>query len=289
MLKGIIERCQERCRKLDIELIKSFEEENDDAIIEALKAYQNDDGGFGHGLEPDVQLPDSNVVATDVAVSILLNLEPSDKRNNMLKGCVGFYESVYDEAKGEFPFLPKSVDEYPHAVWWNYDSLDDFPFGNPNLEIIGFLYQFKDYLNELDIDALMTKAINYIKEGNLEEASMHTVLSAVRFYDRIDDRPKIKIYAILNDVINTSVTWDESKWDDYCLEPYKIRAITPDFMKNYMSEVVKNINYRKEQLLSTLPTPSWSWHQDEDTFEEVKDDWIGLITYDILNALEQLS
>ncbi|MEC9484445.1 MAG: hypothetical protein UMR38_01050 [Candidatus Izemoplasma sp.] len=289
MLNGLLERCEKRCRKIDIELIKSFEQNNDDAIIKALKAYQNDDGGFGHGLEPDVQLPDSNVVATNTAVSILLSMKQSNKRDALLKECISYYESIFDEDNQTFPFVPKEVDDHPHAVWWNYDNLGDFPFGNPNLEIIGFLYQFKDALQSLDIDGLMDKAMRYIKEGNLKGASMHTVLSAVRFYDRIDDMPKVKIYAIMNDVINSSVEWEETQWDEYCLEPYKIRAITPDFMKNYISDVVKNINYRTNKLEKTLPEPSWSWHQYDDAFEEIKDNWIGLIIYDILKAKEQLS
>lgn len=28
-------------------------------VIHALKAYQNDDGGFGHAMEPDLRTPDS--------------------------------------------------------------------------------------------------------------------------------------------------------------------------------------------------------------------------------------
>lgn len=28
-------------------------------VVDALRAYQNDDGGFGHGLEPDKRCPAS--------------------------------------------------------------------------------------------------------------------------------------------------------------------------------------------------------------------------------------
>ena len=39
-----------------------------------LASFQNSDGGFGHGLEPDLQLADSSVLATTVALQHLRDL-----------------------------------------------------------------------------------------------------------------------------------------------------------------------------------------------------------------------
>ena len=33
---------------------------SDIRILEILKTYQNEDGGFGHALEPDLRTPDSH-------------------------------------------------------------------------------------------------------------------------------------------------------------------------------------------------------------------------------------
>ena len=41
-----------------------FEEGSREDVIKMLSAFQNDAGGFGHGLEPDSMLPDSNAVDT---------------------------------------------------------------------------------------------------------------------------------------------------------------------------------------------------------------------------------
>ena len=38
------------------------------AVIEELKNYQNEDGGFGHGLEPDVQAKESSTAWTRVGM-----------------------------------------------------------------------------------------------------------------------------------------------------------------------------------------------------------------------------
>ena len=41
------------------------------AVLEALRPYQNPDGGFGNGLEPDVRGPVSQPVPTWTALCIL--------------------------------------------------------------------------------------------------------------------------------------------------------------------------------------------------------------------------
>ena len=48
-----------------------FENGSKESVLEALKAYQNDDGGFGHALEPDSFNPGSSPITTNHAVKIL--------------------------------------------------------------------------------------------------------------------------------------------------------------------------------------------------------------------------
>ncbi len=40
-------------------------------VLGQLAKFQNEDGGFGHGLEPDMQAADSSVLATTVALQRL--------------------------------------------------------------------------------------------------------------------------------------------------------------------------------------------------------------------------
>src|SRR5262245_36198356 len=50
-----------------------------EAVIDALAAYQNDDGGFGRTLEVDIKAPDSQPFATHLAMLVLFSLGvPSD-------------------------------------------------------------------------------------------------------------------------------------------------------------------------------------------------------------------
>ncbi|MHA2400217.1 MAG: hypothetical protein ACXADU_15185 [Promethearchaeota archaeon] len=43
-----------------------FENGNKDVVIKALVAYQNPDGGFGNGIEPDLLIPDSTAISTEL-------------------------------------------------------------------------------------------------------------------------------------------------------------------------------------------------------------------------------
>src|SRR5690349_9105585 len=42
-----------------------------EAVVHALRAYQNDDGGFGHALEPDLRGPQSEPIHVNAALRIL--------------------------------------------------------------------------------------------------------------------------------------------------------------------------------------------------------------------------
>ncbi len=48
-----------------------FEGGSKEQVISYLSAFQNDDGGFGHGLEPDFWSPQSSPMATWSAGQIL--------------------------------------------------------------------------------------------------------------------------------------------------------------------------------------------------------------------------
>ena len=48
-----------------------FENGNKENVLRILASYQNEDGGFGHGLEPDCWNPNSSPVQTWVATEII--------------------------------------------------------------------------------------------------------------------------------------------------------------------------------------------------------------------------
>ena len=59
-------------RELDQRLFSSyFENGTKEDVLKELKKYQNNDGGFGHGIEPDFRSPSSSPIATTMAIEYL--------------------------------------------------------------------------------------------------------------------------------------------------------------------------------------------------------------------------
>ena len=69
----------EHGRDIDRERFRfHFGEGTQEKFLGVLGSYQNEDGGFGHGLEPDISAP-SNPFATELALLYCLQAEvPSD-------------------------------------------------------------------------------------------------------------------------------------------------------------------------------------------------------------------
>ena len=60
---------EEVARPLDRALLAYHRGEAErDEVVDALAAYQNEDGGFGHGIEPDIRLGASSPMATSVGL-----------------------------------------------------------------------------------------------------------------------------------------------------------------------------------------------------------------------------
>jgi len=115
-------------------------------VIDELKKYQNDDGGFGHGLEKDFLLPESSPMATTIAFQILDEIEVTD--DDIIKKAIHYYEKTYDNRRVGWMTVSKNINNDPHAPWWNYNEEDkctliDKNWGNPSSEIIGTLYKFR--------------------------------------------------------------------------------------------------------------------------------------------------
>jgi hypothetical protein len=83
-------------------------------IVEALRGYRNPDGGFGHGLEPDLRCPSSQPAPTLYALEILNEAGAADVE--MTHGARSWVASIA-EADGGLPAVVPGYEDYPHAPW----------------------------------------------------------------------------------------------------------------------------------------------------------------------------
>jgi hypothetical protein len=109
------------------------------AVLEALRPYQNPGGGFGNGLEPDIRAPVSQPVPTWTALCILDEAEAFV--DPMVIGACDYLLSI-TTAEGGVPFVLPPVRDYPHAPWW--EAGDQPPASlNPTAAIAALLHKHR--------------------------------------------------------------------------------------------------------------------------------------------------
>lgn len=230
-------------------------------------------------------MPNSSVVCTNHAVHILDQVKDQSLTRELREQIVSYYESVYIEDLGRWRMVDEEVNKYPRALWWNYETVDSFSYGNPNPEIIGFLYQNMKYLKKLNINKEINKVLKYIDTDFTNEASMHSVLSMLHFYKKMDSDIKYLIKDKLLNIINSELEKVSGKWHKYGLEPYKIAIIDKSFLDTRLNEYKQNLEFNKNKIEEGLIVPNWRWYQFKEVFEECKMEWSGYLTFNILKAL----
>lgn len=81
-------------------------------VLDALRAYRNPDGGFGHALEPDIRAPTSEPSATMHALMILAEVE---KLDDPMVGEAAAWVATIAEPDGGVPFSLPAAAAHPHA------------------------------------------------------------------------------------------------------------------------------------------------------------------------------
>ena len=84
-------------------------------VRDAVAAYRNADGGFGHALEPDCRTAASQAAAVEMALRIMDQADAWDER--LVRDAIDWLVTVAP-AEGGAPFVLPSVSEGPHAPWW---------------------------------------------------------------------------------------------------------------------------------------------------------------------------
>jgi hypothetical protein len=88
-------------------------------VVDALRAYRNDDGGFGHAIEPDMRAPSSQPVGVHTTLEILHEVGVHD--DPMIDAAAGYLATITRD-DGGIPFVLEDALDHPHAPWWQYED-----------------------------------------------------------------------------------------------------------------------------------------------------------------------
>jgi hypothetical protein len=108
-------------------------------VADALRGYQNDDGGFGHALEPDKRCPASLPIDVETAFQALATAGAAAPEM-VLPACDFLARTAADAGKsGAVPPAFPVIEGFPRAAHWTEWSYE--PGLNPTAGLAGLLYR----------------------------------------------------------------------------------------------------------------------------------------------------
>ena len=118
-----------------------FEGGSSEDVLRALSAYQNADGGFGHGLEADALNPNSAPIQTWNATMILREIGLFDSKHPMVAGINRYLTGGMHFDGHCWDCAVPTNNDYPHAPWWAYSGPSDPSkrYYNPTASLAGWL------------------------------------------------------------------------------------------------------------------------------------------------------
>jgi len=108
-------------------------------VVDALRGYQNTDGGFGHALEPDKRCPASLPIDVETAFQALATVGTID--TGMVTRACDFLAHTAEKAgaDGAVPLAFDVIESFPRAAHWTDWTYQ--PGLNPTAGLAGLLYQ----------------------------------------------------------------------------------------------------------------------------------------------------
>ena len=261
-------------------------------VLDALAAFQNPDGGFGHGLEPDLLSGASSALATSVALRRLAEIDAAPT-HTVVESALAWTRRTIDPHARTWRIVPPEGEEAPHAPWWDQDGLEerfaDFVL-NPKAELTAQLYA----LAASDDGWLDRLAEDVVREVDTRVATgvaldMHELIATVSLVDapHVPVQVRRHLYDLLVPLLDASVERDPEAWCTYVLRPLTVAPRPGCAFASHLAELIETeLDYLlAEQADDGAWWPTWSWGRDERIWEQQRVVWAGVLTLQALTRL----
>jgi hypothetical protein len=271
-----------------------FEHSPVEAIWEALSAFQNADGGFGHGLEPDLQVPDSSAYATTVALQVLREFgAPPD--HPLVQGAIRYLLTTYDAATEVWPIIPATANDAPHAPWWLLDEGLTDRFGGfrafPRAEIVGYMVDYAALVPQALRDHLTTACMHDLRSRG-EKLNGEEIPSYVRLAqtEALPETTRAELVRLLTPVVDRAVVKDPALWGQYGLTPLHLVEGPDSPLMGPLADVVSA--YLDHEISrhagDGIWQPPWTWYgMYPEAWPQARQDWSGYLTVRMLAILKR--
>lgn len=281
---------EKHARTLDKKLLDyHFERGPISNVRKELIKYQNEDGGFGNAIEPDIRLKGSSPMATSVGLQYCSEIE-MDPNDTIIENAIKYLVETYQTEDGYWPFTFMDVNEEPHAPWWSTVEIEpplEAKWSNPNAELVGYMNRYSIHIPKDLLAALNKRAEFNIDSSEFIEGLIYDIICWIRTYPYLPPPLRIKAKKKIERTLQKiRPTIDEA------LREVRIFSLAPNpqslFFKLFPDEVNSLIKSEIEnQSEDGGWWPTWKWGQYEDVWEIAKVEWAGKITIENLISLDQ--
>ena len=250
-------------------------------VRDAVAAYRNGDGGFGHALEPDCRAPGSQPAAAEMALRILDETDAWDE--DLVRAACDWLTAVAP-AEGGAAFVEPTLAGWPHAPWWVPEegpahsrpaSLIATGMIAGTLHARGFSHRWLDGATE----------VMWARIGTLTEPGAYEMFGVLGFLQHVPDRDRArKVFGRVGPLIierNLVAMDPEAPGElhgvlDFAPEPDSLaRSLFDDVtVKAHLDHLAQA---QLEDGGWTFNWPSWS--------PAAERDWRGFLTVDALRVL----
>jgi hypothetical protein len=285
-----------QARPLDRALFEyRFEQAPTESVLARLAHFQNGDGGFGHGLEPDVRTPASSALATGIGLRLLKELGcPAD--HPMVRQAVEFLLATFDASSKVWRVVPTHTNEFPHAPWWHDESeslartFDGFRI-IPRAEIVGLLYHYAtlvptEWLNDVtESTVACLETVEKLGTGGGDDIVYALSLAET---EELPEHLTSRLVTRIRGVTPNVVSRDPQQWSSYCIAPLKLATSPRSIVADLLGEALQaHLDYQIEhQTPEGTWEPTWNWGKFyPEAWEQAKQEWRGSLTLDTLTTL----
>lgn len=296
-IKRIRHYLYKNARALDVARFRyHFEGGSPGDVLSFLSVYQNEDHGFGHGLEPDNQSPHSSPIQTWAALRILRRLHGAAGRDHMIQEIFDYLYKTEDFDGRKWPGTVPSTNAYAHAPWWHYNEGVDLFRYNPTAELTGYILRFADKSSALykRAESIVTELVPIVMQPSYNLSGHELANVAVMYRDliiasRLDLVPE-SFAPFLSERIKATIETDPSVYREpgnYYMAPslyisgkdspyYEDNAQAAEDYADYLMESLHEDGYWDIY---------WSWGKQE-MDDCVRRDWRGALSVDNLLFLK---
>ncbi len=253
-----------------------FDKGTKESLIAEMLKYQNIDGGFGNCFEPDICTPESSAVASAEAI-ILSQDFGLDLDAKWAKNLLNWFESTAKDTSAVWERVPKSLDDYPHAPWWDYSTKS----------------VFKPFPNAVAASALLLGTRSQHLLGERTAKRCIEFIFEDQSFDWFDTHSLQRLFIVLLDMksplitpeviekmnlrVVRSISFNKDEWARYVAQPLDSVDSPDSYWYNLLSKGIEvNLDYWENTLTTDGYWPlNFSWGTDTEAAQSATRSWIG--------------